>query len=156
MRRILLDGAIVDDPWHWALPDGAPPVAGTRSILSLDAWRAAGRPTAGTGVWLAPDDDPAALLPELPTLPVVAIHFPVFTDGRGYSIARLLRQRLHYTGEIRAVGDVLRDQVHPLHRSGFNAFQLRDDQSLQDARKALLEYTWIPFGERFTGGPGQG
>ena len=67
--------------------------------------------SAGTlAVWLAPDDEPFALEADLPNLPLVAVDFPVFRDGRGYSTAFLLRQRLGFTRELRAIGDVLRDQ----------------------------------------------
>jgi uncharacterized protein (DUF934 family) len=79
-------------------------------------------------VWLGPDDDVAPLLPWLATLPLIAIRFPVFTDGRGYSLARLLRGRHGYAGELRAVGDVLRDQLYFLQRCGFDSFALRADQ----------------------------
>ena len=78
------------------------------------------------GVWLAPTDDPQALAADLAALPLIAVDFPKFTDGRGYSIARFLRDRHRFTGELRAVGDVLRDQLFALSECGFDAFALRD------------------------------
>lgn len=80
------------------------------------------------GVRLSPQDDVAALAPYLARLDLVALDFPQFTDGRGYSQARLLRERFGFTGELRAVGDILRDQVFYLVRAGFDALVLRADQ----------------------------
>ena len=96
----------------------------------------------------APGDDVAPLLasdteltPELATqllgAPLIAIDFPKFTDGRGYSLARLLRERYGYQGQIRAVGDVLIDQLYYMSRCGFDAFWLREDQIVEDALNAL-------------------
>jgi uncharacterized protein (DUF934 family) len=81
-------------------------------------------------------------------LPVVAIHFPTFTDGRGYSLARLLRQRHGFGGDLRATGDVLRDQIYLLHKCGFSSFALREDQDPEEALAALRDYSWTPVVER--------
>lgn len=97
------------------------------------------------GVVLDPDDDPEELAPYFADIGLVAIHFKTFTDGRGYSTARLLRDRLGFAGELRAVGDVLRDQLYFLHRCGFNAFSLRPDQDLAAALDAFGDYAWNPF-----------
>ena len=86
------------------------------------------------GVWLEPGEDPALLAQDLAQLSLVAVNFPQFTDGRGYSIARLLRERYGWRGELRAIGDILRDQLGYLARCGFDAWALRADQ---DARTAL-------------------
>lgn len=67
----------------------------------------------------------------------IAIDFPAFTDGRGYTVARLLRERYGYSAEIRAVGDVLVDQLDYMRRCGFTAMALRDDQHPEDALRAL-------------------
>ena len=71
----------------------------------------------------------------------IAVDFPAFTDGRGYTIARLLRERYGYTGEIRAVGDVLVDQLDYMRRCGFSAMALRDDQHPEDALRALNAFS---------------
>jgi uncharacterized protein (DUF934 family) len=92
-----------------------------------------------TGVVLEPNEDPAALAPALERLSLVAVRFPKFGDGRGYSIARLLRERYGYRGELRAVGDVLRDQLLFMKRSGFDSFSLRDDQDPGEALAAFGE-----------------
>lgn len=85
-------------------------------------------PSASRGVWLAPTDDPAALVAHVDTVPLIAIDFPVFNDGRGYSTAAVLRSRYQYLGDLRAIGDVLIDQLFFLRRVGFTSFLLRADQ----------------------------
>jgi len=92
---------------------------------------------AGAGVWLTTDADPLVLVPDLTALDVIAIRFASFTDGRGYSLARLLRERYGYRGEVRAIGDVLRDQLYYLASCGFDAFALREGE---DARAALTAF----------------
>jgi len=92
-----------------------------------------------TGVLLEPNDDPAALAGVLERLALVAVRFPKYSDGRGYSSARLLRERYGFRGELRAVGDVLRDQVLFMKRCGFDAFALREDQDASGALAALGE-----------------
>ncbi|WP_444437505.1 DUF934 domain-containing protein [Pseudomonas sp. A6] len=90
-----------------------------------------------SGVWLGPDDDPQRLVGRLDALPLIAIDFPSFRDGRGYSLAYLLRRRLGWRGELRAVGEVLRDQLAHLRQCGFDAFAVRADKSVEDALKGL-------------------
>ncbi len=151
MSRLICRGELIEDRWRWVDPDEAPVAArldaGGRFILPLDLWRAhrPGLDAARTGVWLGPDDDVAPLLPWLATLPLIAIRFPVFTDGRGYSLARLLRGRHGYAGELRAVGDVLRDQLYFLQRCGFDSFALRADQPPEEALAAFHDYSWAPL-----------
>ena len=93
------------------------------------------------GVVLQGSDDPAALAAYLQRISVVAIQFARFNDGRGYSIARLLRQRYGYRGELRATGDVLRDQLFYLKRVGFDAFELRADQDVEAALGAFGDFS---------------
>ena len=95
------------------------------------------------GVLLAPHDDPAAIAADLPRLALVAVAFPSFTDGRGYSIARLLRQRHGWRGPLRAVGDIQRDQLFLLARCGFDSFALRDDQDADEALAAFDDFTEV-------------
>ena len=76
------------------------------------------------GVWLDSHDEPEILAGVVNELPVIAVNFPKFSDGRGYSIARLLRERLSYRNELRAVGDVLLDQLQFMKRCGFDTYVL--------------------------------
>jgi uncharacterized protein (DUF934 family) len=103
-----------------------------------DALLARGTPI---GVRLEPDDDPASIAPDLAHFALVAIHFPKFTDGRGYSIARLLRERYGYAGPLRAVGDVLRDQLFYLLRCGFDQFAMKHPERVDDALNAFRDFS---------------
>ncbi|MBM3115371.1 DUF934 domain-containing protein [Jeongeupia naejangsanensis] len=93
------------------------------------------------GVWFAPDDEPELLGADAIRLPLIAIEFPAFTDGRGFSIGRLLRERYGFTGELRAFGDVFKDTLNYLTRCGFNAFVVRDDKDIVEALKGLDDFT---------------
>lgn len=112
-------------------------------------WRAEG--FAPLGDWLAGErdlppvlvatDDPLSLEGRLEGVSLIAIEFAKFNDGRGLSSAVLLRKRLGYGGEVRAVGDVARDQLFQMARCGFDAFALRDGQDVSDALKAFSDFS---------------
>ena len=89
------------------------------------------------GVWLDANEGPELIAADLQRFALVAVNFPKFGDGRGYSIARLLRERYGYKGELRAIGDVLHDHLHFMKQCGFDAFVLREDQDAQAALAAL-------------------
>lgn len=93
------------------------------------------------GVWLDSEERVDAISGDLSLLPLVALNFPTFMDGRSYSKAGVLRQHLKYQGEIRAIGDVLRDQLFYMKRCGFSSFDLKDSVKLEDAQKALKDFT---------------
>ena len=99
------------------------------------------QPEAGEVLRLEPGDDPARVADRLRSAARVEVNFPSFTDGRGYSIARLLRERHGYQGELRAVGDVQRDQLFYLARCGFDAFLLRDGLDAREALCALQDFS---------------
>ncbi len=145
MGKVIIDGAIVDNQWQRlegeslenALPEG-------KIIVPLAYWQANRDALIARGevaVWLAPGEEPRDLEDDLQQLPLIAIHFPAFKDGRGYSYARELRTRYSFKGEIRATGDVLRDQLFYLQRCGFNAFEIRSDRSIEDALAGLKDFT---------------
>ena len=143
-RRSIVSG----DAWRviGLAPEALSPFSDSEDVIvPLAVWKS-DRPSLAnrggrTGVWLGPADDPADLpaAGEFPAL--VAVHFPAFTDGRGYSTARLLRERHGYRGELRAIGDILRDQLYELARCGFDAFALRDDQDAQAALSAFSDFS---------------
>ena len=85
------------------------------------------------GLLLQPADRVEDVAEDLHYFQVIAVNFPKFVDGRGYSTAALLRQRYQYPGELRAVGDVLHDQLFYLKRVGFDAFALKDGKSAEHA-----------------------
>ena len=93
------------------------------------------------GVWLDSDTDYEQLTAISKEVSVIAINFPKFADGRGYSLARILRDQCKYTGEIRAIGDVLLDQVFYMSRVGFDAYSLRDDKDAQKVQAMLETFT---------------
>ncbi|WP_347900561.1 DUF934 domain-containing protein [Pseudomonas purpurea] len=108
-------------------------------ILPLALWliRRIEHQPARDGVWLGPDDEVESLKPWLKLLPMIALDFPSFRDGRAYSQAYLLRTRLGWQGELRAIGDVLRDQLSHMRQCGFDAFAVREDKCADDALKGL-------------------
>jgi uncharacterized protein (DUF934 family) len=131
------------DPWRTLGGDDGPPVSITPTphlLLDLAQWHAvrASWPT-GTpvGVRLANDQDVEGLEADLPRLALVVLQFPKWVDGRAYSQARLLRSRYRFTGEVRAMGDVVADMLPLLQRTGFDAVVLRHDQSIEVAERAL-------------------
>ena len=90
---------------------------------------------------LEPTDDPALVAGAVGIAGVIAINFPKFGDGRGYSIARLLRERYGYKGELRAVGEVARDHLHAMAQCGFDAFQLREGENPQEVLEAFGDFS---------------
>jgi uncharacterized protein (DUF934 family) len=146
MSEIILGDAVVNDDWQILRPPGNEPatVPAGRVIVPLAVWidQEAGLAARGdVGVWLAGSDDPAKLASSLPSLSLVAIDFAKFTDGRGYSIAYLLRSRFGYRGELRAIGDVLPDQLFYMKRVGFDAFAVRADKDINQALRSLRPFT---------------
>ncbi len=148
-QRIIKGQAIVADDWTvLRLAEGQDAatveVPAGKVIVPLNTWQAqkdalAARPE--IGVWLASSERPEELQDELHKFAVIAVDFPKFTDGRGYSIAYNLRTRLGYQGELRAIGDVLRDQLFQMKRVGFDAYATRPDRSIEDALKGLTVFS---------------
>ena len=133
----------VDDAWAF-VPDDAPLSPGGCITVSLGRFRSEtdmllARNT-DIGVRLEPADDPHELDEYLDRLALIEISFPKYTDGRGYSQAQLLRRRLGYRGELRAVGHVLRDQILYMNRSGFDAFET-ERAELPSILQALKEFS---------------
>ncbi len=132
---LLKNGAIADDPYTRVEGDDALPAEGA-VLVDLARWEserdALIRRDGEVGVWLTSSETPAAIAEDLPHLAVVALEFPAFTDGRAYSSARLLRERYAYEGEVRAVGDVLIEQLHFMDRAGFSSFEFSSDQPEED------------------------
>jgi len=149
MREIIKDKAIVNDDWTvLRLAEGEAPetvvVPSGKFIVPLTVWeaqRATLKNRADIGVWIASHERPEVLKEDAAKLPVIAVDFPKFSDGRGFSIAYNLRMRLGYAGELRAIGDVLRDQMFYMQRVGFNAFATREDRSIHEALKGLFDFS---------------
>jgi uncharacterized protein (DUF934 family) len=135
--------AIHDPHWQHVVGEDGPmphPDPAPNLLLSLEQWHAVGEHwPAGlrTGIELSNDFDIALLAADLPRLHLVVLQFPKWVDGRAYSQARLLRSRYRFGGEVRARGEVLVDMLPLLARTGFDAVQLRADQSQPAAERAL-------------------
>ncbi|BAN49387.1 DUF934 domain-containing protein [Metapseudomonas resinovorans] len=149
MQRIIKNGQVIDETWHLlakdATLDGVPNCDDI--IVPLALWRdhahALKARDGGLGVWLDSDEEIEEIADDLQFFQVIALNFPAFTDGRHSSTAYLLRQRYGYQGEVRAIGDVLRDQLFALKRCGFDAFALRADKDPIDALKAFEEFSEV-------------
>lgn len=149
MPKIIKHHSIVDDTWTLVrLAEGETAetvqLPAGDIIVPLKVWQARktellARPQ--RGVWLAPDEEAAAIAIDLAHLQLIAIDFPQFADGRGYSTAALLRTRFGWRGELRAIGDVLKDQLFYLARVGFDAYAVREGRDLEDATKALDDFS---------------
>ena len=145
-RTILRDGQLVEDTWT-LIQDGSSEISetGGNVIVTLARWAAerdallASHPAVGV---LVPNTaDIEAVYPQIQDRPLIALQFPAFADGRALSQAVVLRKRLGFRGELRAVGDVIRDLVFWLGRCGFDTIVPRQDQRLEDCRAALTELT---------------
>ena len=139
---LLKDGAEIEDVWTYLegeaeLKDGqAVTLPLARFLAEAEALKGRNAPV---GVRLVPEDDAALLEPFIEWIQLVEVSFPKYTDGRGYSQAQVLRRRLGYAGELRAVGHVLRDQIFYMNRSGFDAYETaRAD--LSEVLDALNEF----------------
>lgn len=131
MPKLIKDGAVVEDSWAGELLD----------LASYNEHVTAGSaPDGKLAVQLEPGESPADISGDLTKLPMVAINFPVFTDGRGFSYARELRQS-GYQGEIRAVGHFMRDQLGYLARCGVNAFAFAEETDLSAALASLSDFS---------------
>ena len=154
MAVIIKGMNVVNDPWlrlELNADGSLPPVPPAGDlIVPLAMWQRLreellARP-GRLGVWLNSNEEPAAIAEDLRLFGVVAVNFPKVTDGRGYSIARLLRERYGWKGELRAFGDIWRDQLFFLASCGFNAFELRAGE---DPREALAAFS--DFSETYQG-----
>ena len=150
-EQIIKHREVVEDDWSvLRLLEGESPetveVPEGKFIVPLGVWQAQRAALSGRseiGVWLAPDEQAVAIKDDLSRFGVIAVDFPKFSDGRGYSTAFNLRKRLAYTGELRAIGDVLRDQLFLMQRVGFDAFAVRADRNIHDALKGLTDFSEV-------------
>jgi len=143
-QRIIKNSAVVTDHWQLIDKNTTALPAGEHLILPLALWltHASELVREDLAVWFDSEELPdMAWAEQLNKLPLIAIHFPIFTDGRGFTIARLLRERFHYQGEIRAFGHVLREQMCYMKRCGFNSFVLAEHIDLEAALESLNDFT---------------
>jgi uncharacterized protein (DUF934 family) len=141
--KVIKNGQPAANTWQH-LEDGDQP-GDAPFTVTLGRWLESGKSLSALGqpfgVRLAAADDPEALAGDLPALSLIVLDMAVFTDGRPFSQARLLRERYGYTGELRARGDFLRDQMFFLSRVGVDAFEFPEGTDLQDRLKAFDEFS---------------
>lgn len=149
--NLIRHGRVEHDTWQVLRPEAgeaAETVAVPNGpvLVPLTVWQAQRDALASrddVGVWLAGTDEPAALAPDFDKLALIAVDFPKFVDGRGYSVAALLRRRLGWTGELRAIGQVLHDQLFYMTRVGFDSLALAAGVSAEYALNALRQFDGV-------------
>jgi uncharacterized protein (DUF934 family) len=139
---LIKNGAIAEDAWQFPADDAPLPSSGPVAV-SLERWRyerellqARSTPL---GVSITSDERVEDIARDVDEFELIALDFPTFRDGRPYSAARLLRERYGYGGELRAMGDVSRDQFLFMHRCGFDAFQVANGGALEGWLRAVSE-----------------
>ncbi len=141
--QIIKNRTIVEDSWQLLGMDD--PLTEGDIIVPFERWQAAREQllahNGSVGVKISAGQDLSEVVESLTHFEIIALAFDKFSDGRGYSYAHLLRQRYHYTGEIRAVGDVLHDQLAYMARCGINSFMLCDGEDLQEALRAFDDFS---------------
>lgn len=150
--NLFKDGKFIADPFHpWAEGDDAGSVSYKHIPLAVflenrDAVLANPHPV---GLLVSPGDDVEKAKGDLARFPSIAVNFPAYTDGRGYSSARLITERYGYKGELRAVGDVLHDQIQLMRRCGITAFVVKHEptkQALESGKLATVDIFYQPVG----------
>ena len=144
--RVIKDNQVLDDSWTWlpaiasdtVLPQGDVIVPLRYWLENRDALTAR---EGNFAVCINGEDSLDELANHLQEFPLVALEFPAFKDGRCYSHARLLRDRYQYQGDLRAVGDILRDQLFYMQRCGISSFAVRADKDIQDALNGLKDFS---------------
>lgn len=141
-------GVDLHDHWQRLNDDEALPANPANSVISLTRLLSVHTEGLkhGGAVIINPEDDVYALQGLVQQLKLVCISFPAFTDGRGYSHARILRKRLNYENEIRAVGDIRLDQIAFMARTGIDSFELQQhpDETMVDTLTARFTTNYQP------------
>lgn len=140
---LIKNNRLTEDNWTCLIEDQ--PIQDTNNIVNLDYWQtnkealiSNGKPV---GLRVRGDENPANFSADLCHFSLITIEIPVFSDGRGYSLAKILRETNQYTGEIRAVGDIFPDQAQYLNRVGFDALELPNEESANLALQKLSEFS---------------
>jgi uncharacterized protein (DUF934 family) len=150
MALLYKNGAFIEDRWHTiATGEGLLPAG--HIILPLDWWHAERDAFSGSnvplGLRIEPGTPLACFAEDVQRFALIAMVFPKFQDGRPFSTARLLRERLGFEGELRAVGDVLFDEMQLMARCGFDAFEISDratERLLREGRRDALTRFYQP------------
>jgi uncharacterized protein (DUF934 family) len=149
MSKLIKDGAVIENTWTLiAKPESDASIVEIPTgsvIVPLSVWLAQKNQLQARndiGVWLDSDETAEQIGGDVKTLPLIAVNFPLFMDGRAFSTAKLLRERYGFTGELRAIGNLIRDQLCYLRRCGVNAFAFNNpDIKLDEALKSLTDFS---------------
>ena len=141
--RVIKNAEIVEDGWHLVADDA--PLPDADAIVSFRRWSEQKdiliEHPRRLAICVAGDDDIDAVATEARQFDLIALHFPQFKDGRNYSNARLLRDRFGYEGELRAVGEVLRDQIFFMRRCGIDSFAVPEDRDIEAALAGFGDFS---------------
>lgn len=144
MPKLIKGNVIVANEWQLIAADFAGDLPSGKLLVPLAKWLEL-KDSSVEGQTLAPwidsEEEVEPVAAELVKAPLIAVNFPTFMDGRGFSTARLLRERFGYQGELRAVGYVIQDQLFFLKRCGFDAFDLREGTDLEAALASFNAFT---------------
>lgn len=149
MQKLISKEALIDNPWTVLKVATGPEILqaapGKNFIVPLSFWKLyrdeLGEYNGNISIWLDSHEQVSEIGEELHIFPLIALNFPVFSDGRSYTNARELRERYSYKGEVRAIGDVMRDQLYYMAQCGFNSFELRHDQDVETCLSAFSDFT---------------
>jgi len=144
--RVIKDKAVANDDWQLIRElDNEAAIPAANVVVPFAYWQANRdellKRNTENAVWIDGDIETEALLDDLKHFSMIALDFPAFKDGRSYSHACLLRQRYDYKGELRAIGDVLRDQLFYMQRCGMDSYEVREDKDIEDAIKSLQDFS---------------
>lgn len=146
MQKLTKTGTVESDKWQIVAKDEAlnlDALASDQNLIHIKSFLENANTLAehdNIGVWLDADDDASTLAPYAKQLPLIAIHFPTFADGRGFSHARVLKSNLGFKGELVATGGFMQDQLFYLKRCGFDAFLVSDDADIESMRVSLGDF----------------
>jgi uncharacterized protein (DUF934 family) len=142
MPKLIKDSTIIEDSWQ-LVPDESAEIPDGAVIVPLSVWRSSKEQLAQRdqlGIWLNSDEPPREIADSIGQFQLIAINFPAFADGRGFTYGRELREQLNFTGELRAIGSFMRDQLYYLQRCGFNAFSL-EGSDMEAAITSLKDFS---------------
>ncbi len=143
---LIKDGNLAEDSWR-TLSDEEAVIGNGPIIISFERWRdardALKRHNGPLGIRMKSDQPPALIAEDIDRFDLIALEFPTLADGRAFSYARLLRERHGFKGELRAVGDVYKDQLYFMQRCGFSSFELPSGRDPQDALGALKSFSVV-------------
>lgn len=144
MGKVIENGQVVEDTWQRIAVEDDVPASGN-IFVSLEAWQSQQEALTSregqVGIWVNGEVDFDALVEASQSVSAIALHFDKFADGRSYSHAYLLRTRHGFEGQLRATGDILRDQMFYYQRVGFDVLEVREDKDVEAAVASLSDFS---------------